>query len=129
MPITVEWVNPEHTVLLYKVVGNWNWDNYDAANAITSDWVTSVNHTVALICDFSASTGIPPRVLSHVGRSLRQKRPRNIDPIVVVGITGLLRNLTDVLRTLYPRATADIIHAHTLEHAFRLIGAPGQTQA
>jgi hypothetical protein len=129
MPIKVEWVNQQRTIIHYNIIGNWTWDDYDAANAITEDMIKSVDHQVALICDLSSSTAIPPRVLSNVGRSLRQKRSPNISHIVTVGITGLLRNLTDVLGTLYPAATADIIHAHSIDHAYRLIGIPGQTQA
>jgi hypothetical protein len=48
---------------------------------------------------------------------------------VVVGVNGLLRNLADVLSTLYPTATAYIIFAHTLDHALRLLTVPGKTQA
>ncbi len=129
MPIKVEWVNQQHTVIHYNFIGNWTWDDYDTANVIADDMVKSVDHKVAIICDLSFSTTIPPRVLSHVGRSLRQKRSPNISHIVTVGVTGLLRNLTDVLTTLYPAATADIIHAHTIDHAYRLIGTAGQTQA
>lgn len=129
MPIKVEWVNQQRTIIHYNVIGNWTWDDYKAANAITDDMVKSVDHPVALICDFSFSTAIPPRMLSNIGRSLRQKRSPNVSHIVTVGITGLLRNLTDVLSTLYPTATADIIHAHSIDHAYRLIGMPGQTQA
>jgi hypothetical protein len=129
MPIKVEWVNQQHTIIHYNIIGNWTWDDYDAANAIATDMVKSVDHKVAIICDFSSSTAIPPRVLSNIGRSLRQKRSPNVSHIVTVGVSGLLRNLTDVLRTLYPAATADIIHAHTIDHAYRLIGTPGQTQA
>jgi len=128
MPITVDWADPEHSILIYSFVSNWTWDDYDRANLVTHDLIVSVSHEVALICDFSASTGIPPRVLSHIGRSLRQKRPANLNQIIAVGVNGLLRNLADVLRTLYPAATAGIIHAHTLEHAFRLLTAPGKTQ-
>jgi hypothetical protein len=128
MPIKVEWVNQQRTIIHYNVIGNWTWDDYDAANRIAADMVKSVDHQVAIICDLSSSTAIPPRVLSNVGRSLRQKRSANISHIVTVGITGLLRNLTDVLSTLYPAATADIIHAHSIDHAYRLIGIPGQTQ-
>jgi len=129
MPITVEWVNAERTVLLYRFIANWTWDDYDAANILTGDLLASVDHPVNLICDFSGSTGIPPRVLSNIGRSLRQKRPSSLDQIVAVGVNGLLRNLADVLSTLYPAATANVIFAHTLDHAFRLLSAPGKTQA
>jgi hypothetical protein len=128
MPITVEWANTKHTVIHYRFLGDWTWDDYDAANQITTDLLDRVDHAVNLICDFTASTAIPPRVLSNVGRSLRQKRPGNLDQIVVVGVNGLLRNLADVLSTLYPTATAHIIFAHTLDHALRLLTVPGKTQ-
>jgi hypothetical protein len=123
MPITVEWVNPERTVLLYRFVDNWTWEDYHAANHLTREMLESVHHAVDLICDFCDSTAIPPRVLTNIGRSLRQRRPANINQIIAVGITGLLRNLADVLCTLYPAATQAVIHAHTLDHAYRLLSA------
>ncbi|MEO8607692.1 MAG: hypothetical protein ABI690_07430 [Chloroflexota bacterium] len=128
MPITVEWANAERTVLLYRVTEHWTWDDFHSANQTTHDLLVSIDHPVDLICDFSTSQTIPPRVLSNIGRALRQKRPGNVRQIVVVGVTGLLRNLADVLRTLYPNATANIIDAHTIEHAFRLLSATGKTQ-
>ena len=128
MPITVEWTNTQHTMILYRLIGEWTWDDYDAANRLTADLLDRVDHTANLICDFSDSTTIPSRVLSNVGRSLRQKRPANLDQVIVVGVNGLLRNLADVLSTLYPTATAHIIFAHTRDHAFRLLTVPGKTQ-
>lgn len=128
MPIIVEWANPERTVLLYRVVQHWTWDDFHAANQQSNDFFASVDHPVDLICDFSTSQTIPPRVLSNIGRALRQKRPSNVRQIVAVGITGLMRNLADVLRTLYPHATANVIDAHTIDHAFRLLSAAGKTQ-
>lgn len=128
MPIVVEWANPERTVLLYRVMEQWTWDDFHAANRLGDDLFGSVDHPVDLICDFSTSESIPPRVLSNIGRALRQKRPSNLRQIVAVGVTGLLRNLADVLRTLYPNATANVIDAHTLDHAFRLLSATGKTQ-
>jgi hypothetical protein len=66
-----------------------------------------------------------------MGRSLRQKRASssNVNHIITVGISGLLRNLADVLRTLYPEATANIIDAHSLEHAYRLLSPKPRTRA
>ena len=128
MPIIVEWANAERTVLLYRVMEQWTWDDFHAANQVTHDLFVSVDHPVDLICDFSTSQTIPPRVLSNIGRALRQKRPSNIHQIVAVGITGLLRNLADVLRTLYPNATANVVDAHTIDHAYRLLSATGKTQ-
>ena len=128
MPIIVEWANPECTVLLYIVTEHWTWDDFHGANQESHEMLTSVDHPVDLICDFSTSQSIPPRVLSNIGRALRQKRPTNVRQIVAVGITGLLRNLADVLRTLYPHATANVIDAHTIDHALRLLSATGKTQ-
>jgi hypothetical protein len=128
MPIVVEWANPEHTVLLYRVMEQWTWDDFHDANQLSQEMLTSVDHPVDMICDFSTSQTIPPRVLSNIGRALRQKRPAHARQIVAVGVTGLLRNLADVLRTLYPNATANVIDAHSLDHAFRLLSAPGKSQ-
>jgi hypothetical protein len=128
MPITVQWANAERTVVLYRVFEQWTWDEFHAANRLSNDLFGSVDHPVDLICDFSESQSIPPRVLSNIGRALRQKRPSNLRQIVAVGITGLLRNLADVLRTLYPNATANVIDAHTLDHAYRLLSAAGKAQ-
>ena len=128
MPITIEWANAERTVLLYCVVGQWTWDDFHAANELGEDLFASVDHPVDLICDFSTSQSIPPRVLSNIGRALRRKRPANLRQIVAVGVTGLLHNLADVLRTLYPQATANVIDVHTLDHAYRLLSATGKTQ-
>ena len=91
--------------------------------------IETIDHKVDIICDLSSSTALPPRILSNVGRKLRQKSSPKVSHIITVGISSLLRTLTDVLRTLYPAATANIIHAHTLDHAYRLIGTPDQTQA
>ena len=129
MPIKVEWANPQHTVIHYNIMGNWTWDDFDSANTTLTNMIETIDHKVDIICDLSSSTALPPRILSNVGRKLRQKSSPKVSHIITVGISSLLRTLTDVLRTLYPAATANIIHAHTLDHAYRLIGTPDQTQA
>jgi hypothetical protein len=128
MPITVEWANAEHTLLLYRLVGEWTWDDFHGANQRSTDLILSVEHPVDVICDFTDSRSIPPRVLSNIGKALRGKRAPNVRQIVAVGISGLLRNLADVLRTLYPKITSDIIDAHTMDHAYRLLSASPKSQ-
>ncbi len=125
MNITVEWANLEHTLLIYTFMEEWGWDDYYTATDQGRAMISAQSHPVDVIFDFSASRIVPTGALKHFGNMFRgfADQPSNLNRMVVVGAMGLLVIIGNVLRNLYPKASANVFETHTIEEAFRLLSA------
>lgn len=128
MGIHVAWSNPERTLLTYTFSGSWDWADYHSVSEQAYSMTSSVTHQVDVILDFCQTNALPQGVLRHFSSSFRNMahQPRNINRIVIVGATGLLVIVSNVLRNVYPQVTAKVLEAPTLEKAYALLGLNAQ---
>lgn len=126
MSIQVEWADTDHTILHYHFSQNWTWEEFHAANDRGRMLVSSVEHPVDMIFELEFGMIVPPRVLSNMTRTLRERPPANFNRVVLIGANGLVRNLANVLRTLYPSQMSRVVEAQTVQHALRLLSTQAQ---
>lgn len=125
MGIAIDWANAEHTLLIYTFSAAWDWDHYYAVTDMGRDMIAGENHYVDVIFDFSESRLVPKGALKHFGNTFRglSDQPQNMNRMVVVGAMGLLVIIGNVLRNLYPKATANVFEALTIEEAYGILSA------
>lgn len=125
MGINVEWGNAERTLLIYTFSAHWEWDEYYEATDRGRDMIASVGHYVDVIFDFDQTRVVPQGALKHFGNSFKgfADAPPNVSRMVVVGATGLLVIIGNVLRNLYPRAASNVFEALTIEQAYNILSA------
>ncbi len=121
MGIHAHWADSARTLLVMTFETDWSWEDYRAAHVMAWDALAEFSHPVDMIYDFSSSDTIPTRALAEFGRALRAGRPDNVDRIVLVGTTGLLRIINGVLRNTYPAEAAGMMDAHTLAQAYQML--------
>jgi hypothetical protein len=127
MSIRVEWSDTSHTIVHYHLPQEWTWDQFHAASETGQTLMSSVEHSVDMVLEMDAAMTIPPRVLHNMARIMRQPSHPNVNRVVLVGGSGLVRNLASVLRTLYPVQMSRVMEAQTLEHGLRLLSRKAQT--
>jgi len=85
MPYTVEWHDPEQTIIIRTLTGSWGWEDFVAAFDEIYARIKAVKHTVDIILDDSGA-GEPPGVgaVTHFGR-IWSSRPKNLGAIIIIG--------------------------------------------
>ena len=97
-----EWDNPEHTVILQTLSGNWTWDHYNAMVAAADEMMLSVDHLVDFIIDMRESGPLPMGIIHYVQRVFT-KGPSNWGLVIFVEPTFLVRSFIKTFQTVYPR--------------------------
>lgn len=86
MPLTVEWLNDEKQVIVYRFTGKWTWDECYTVNETGKAMVRSVPHEVyvlAIAADSVAAHHIPPNTITHLP-NLTKMMPDNSRFAVIV---------------------------------------------
>jgi hypothetical protein len=124
MTIQVEWDNPQQTVIRYTYIHPWYWEDYYSANCKAHQMFASVNHGVDVLFDFRRSPVIPQGGFGHFRRSLHETRPLNMGRVVMLGASGIMLVIDNILRTFYPNSTSHFFKARTEEEAQSLLRSP-----
>jgi hypothetical protein len=95
--ISVNWDNPEKTVLTYTIHGRWTWEELYAALDEGRNLMdlTSYPH-VDFIVDMTDCNLLPANALSHFARMSSKPHPKS-GQMVMAGATTFVRALLNVL--------------------------------
>lgn len=122
MTIAVDWHNPEKTILCYSCHDTWTWDALRIALDSAFHLIDSVNHSIMVLVDMRHSSGTP--AISASGLRMVAYSPAvnhpNVQQIVVVGGSPLVRAMYDIFSRLYPQAAAQYRFADSIEQVLAL---------
>lgn len=122
MPITLEWDNPEKTIIHMKVEGRWTWDEMYQSSIDGYKMLDSVPHRVCSLLDFTQAQGIPSNAITHARNMMNKQHPRT-GLTVMVGVSPLFLNLWRVFVRVYMlfAREQDFTFAGSLEEARTII--------
>src|SRR5258705_6013933 len=130
MAITVQWDNPEQTIIRFEYSGQWTFrDLFDAMHE-ARNLMDSVGHRVHGIIDMRESKLMPNGALS-LGRNVTMRKHPNQGKTVIIGANSFARTLYDVYRKVY-RSTFDesaYSFAATIEEARLNLGKQAVVQS
>lgn len=120
MPVSVEWDNPEKTIVRFIYAGKWTWEDFykyiDQANSM----MDTVDKPVVSIIDMSESSYLPPGAAMHIRNVVRMSMSHNNSNISVYLQAGrFLSAFMDVLNKSYPDLMSNTawLYTDTLEEA------------
>lgn len=117
MPIRLEWGNPEHSILLEIVEGEWTLvEVYQMLDDIY-DMIIGLPHRVDIIADMSHAKFSTTNLLSALGH-VQRRQPPNAGMLVVVRANSYLRSIADIARKVAPKALIEIRFVDSLEEAY-----------
>jgi hypothetical protein len=114
--ITVEWDNPQKTVVRYIFSRGWTWADYHNSIQRAVELVADIPYTVNMIIDLSNSSLLPSNILNTVGNSMRHS-PKPYDLAVIVTTNRFVESIIDILQRVYPAQGAKHPCVKTLEEA------------
>ena len=119
MPVQVSWGNPQKTII-HAVFGEaWTLEEYHAMIDDIHKLVTSVDHTVHIISDFSANRVSPAKMLS-AGRHVENRKTPNSGINIIVNAGSFLKAMAQVSMRLFLK-DVKIAFADSLQDAYRII--------
>ncbi|MCU0514568.1 MAG: hypothetical protein MUE40_18595 [Anaerolineae bacterium] len=102
MPITVQWDNPEHTVLYQRLEDDWSWAELHAAMHQIREYLDAAAGPVDSLIDLTGMTKIPPGAVHHVRPLLERHASTGV--LVVFGANLFARMMAQMMQRIYPRS-------------------------
>ncbi len=121
MTLKAEWANPEKTIILQTLEGDWTLNDVFSLMENADQMISEVDHKVDLIADLTTTHFTKFNLLSTLGRVQRSNQSPNMGRIAVVNANHYLKTLTHVAAKVTPRATDNIVFVDTVEEAFTVL--------
>jgi hypothetical protein len=118
MPITVEWDNPEKTVVRMTMIGKWTWDEAYAGAAEGYALLESVDYEVGVILDMTQTHHTPDRAITNAQAMIKRRHPRT-GLTVFVRANTLFTTMWNIFSRLYTVLAhkQNSVFAQTLDEA------------
>ena len=120
MSITVEWDNPERTIIFCAYRDTWTWEEFFDAAQRSSDLQDTVQHTVDMILDMRSSASRMSGVTGKFSEIARISHP-NTGIRVLVTNADVMKLLFQVFATVYRPAARKYQVVDSLDKAYALI--------
>lgn len=128
MPTEVKWADPEKTILLETINGEWTLADVFTLMETASKMITEVSHKVDIIADLTNARFSDANLLHTLSR-LQRLQPSNTGRVVVVKANAYLKALTNVASQLAPKTIANIQFVNTIEEAYAILGKDKDSKA
>lgn len=119
MPITVNWANDQHNIMLTSFEGKWELDDFYNMVADGAKLLKDIEHPFVTIVDYSTSV-TPPRKTLSVGRHVERVHNPHRLKVIWVKPGYLIEQLYNVLGKIYPGGFGDAVTVDSLDEAFAL---------
>jgi hypothetical protein len=117
MGITIQWDNPERTVLRYEFSGMWTWDEFFSAQAYRRPMLEGIWHTVHHLVIFLPDQQ-PPSTFTLHATKIDSVRFKYSGLYAIVGASSFIRVTAGVLRRMGNTMARDAYFFDTIEEAY-----------
>ena len=120
VPVSMDWDNPERTVIRVTFDGQWDTDDLYRMINKGNSMIESVNHIVDSIFDFTHSSSSPTSALSTLGR-MESSHSEKERLIIIVKASSYIKTLCNIARKLAPKTFANILFVDSINEAYTAI--------
>lgn len=99
MPISVQWDNPEQSIVMIVFERPWTWKEFDSAVEQMLAFFNSVHHKVDVIFDIRNGGFPPPDAITHFKRVAEIQHP-NGGLLIYVAPNVLVQFINGILRVM-----------------------------
>lgn len=121
MPVTLTPYDENKTILIYKLVGNWSWTEFNTVDDDVWDHFERTDQRIDLIFDFMQSNQMPLGIGEIMKRAGRRTAPAHRGLGVVVKPPMILPIILRALQRVHPVAASIYRTADTQKEAIDLI--------
>lgn len=119
MPVDVDWLNEEQTIIRFQYSERWTWQEFDEALAVSEQMHATVAHQVVGIADLTVANVLPSGPLFAKSRETLSKAPANAHPtLIVAGANSIVQALGNTFNIMYgKRLGHQAVFVRTVEEA------------
>ena len=122
MTVRVDWVDTDHSILLYTLACRWTWDElYQAADkgiAMTH----TVSHNICVIVDHQSSQGLPPGAFAQFNRITRYMNSQT-ELVIIAGGGTLFLSLFNLFLLIAGNGAPKYYWVSDLDKAYSTLAA------
>lgn len=123
MPITTTWYDDEHKVISQVFKGTWTWEELIRESAEMRRLAGSVTHHVILFSDMTETSFMPRGNVLSQGRSVIQKIPHNVSPVIIVIQSRMIEVFTAMALDMVKGLRSRIKFVKTIEEGKKAVEA------
>jgi hypothetical protein len=117
MDITIEWDNPEHTIIRYTFASHWTIEEFFEAFPVADHMIRlSTTRVIGIIIDDSREIVPPKGAMNAYKQTVRSGKL----PIVFVGASMASRSMMEILHKAY-HSQRPMYYVSTLDEARRVL--------
>jgi hypothetical protein len=120
MSVSVEWANPEKTVIYFRVTQPWTWEDYYTATDESWEMIHTVDHIVDFIVDLTNTKLVPSNAMSHLKRRATRYHPHK-GMAVMVGVSSFMQVIINMMAHVFPVVKTTVRTAATVKDAHIII--------
>ena len=120
MAITVEWDNPEKTIVCYHFEERWTWEEFFEARKQAQTIISGVDHKVGVIMNTPPKIVLPSNVLTHSLTSLRHMSPNTVIVVFIAG-KSFLNMMVSLMSKMSHLASDSMVMAANLDEARTIV--------
>ncbi len=126
MSVTVQWANPEQTILHFEYTGKWTWAEVFPALHESQQMMNQVNHPVASIVDLTDGKQLPLDSMKYLDKVVEARAEHANDSGITIFLNAqvLTKAMLDFIELKNPQAIPfiSLIHAKTYDEAVEKAG-------
>ncbi len=127
MPVSVQWDNPEKTII-YARYERWSWDDFYQALDECTRLSATVDHQVYIVCDLVDNLIPKGGTITHAAATIKQDNAR-VNLIVLVSSNRFVQALTQMSARVVPGFQKKYRMVNSLKAARELIASDIQQRA
>ena len=120
MPISVEWENPEQTIMRWTLSGPWTWDEYRQAQTVSHSLLRSVTHPVDVIADMRDAPTLPRDAFSRF-KETEVGLPANRSRVILVTNSMFVRSMAVTFNQVFLNRPTQFELVASIEEAHALL--------
>ena len=128
MAVEVIWDNDEQTVIRYRLVGAWTWEEIRVAAATSNTMLDAAGRKIDFIYDMQGSTALPQNAITRMRGFIGKEHPLTGRSVVVGAGKSMLimlaRSILGAVKKLYG-TDWNFAFADTLDEARGLLDRQG----
>ncbi len=123
MPITINWDDPEHTILCTRTAGQWTWEEFSDCIHGAVGLMKEVDHLVYIINIRERGAATPHGDAINRIRSIIKLMPNNYAMTINVTETLYGKAIANIVLKVVPGMSQKIVFASSVEEAYEVIAA------
>lgn len=121
MPIEVSWGNDEETLIVWKLLGRWEIEDFLEAVDLTRMMLDHVAGQVNVIVDRRRSMDVPAGLMVHA-RNAMKIIPQKVNLTIVIGASPLWLKLYGLMMQTYRgKGSSALYFVDTVDQAYSLV--------